>query len=357
MKNIELAKISVSAESKISDVVACIQNSGSVACCLYYNNAGQFENIFTDGDVRRAFLSGRSLSDSALEVLLVKQLGSRPRPITASINSSEEKRRALFSEYTLRQLILVDQNEQPIDVIGADFLSHEYDFQKKNFSAIVMAGGFGTRMRPFTDTTPKPMLKVNGRPILEISIMKMIEFGVEKFYITTHYLPEKIIEHFGDGSRLGVEIHYINEETPLGTGGALALVKQPDEHMLVFNGDILTNLNVRMFFAHHMRTNASMTIASTQYHVEVPFGVIAEEDGVISKIDEKPVYKFMVNSGMYFVSRKVFDYLPSAAKFNMTDVAEKLILHDQKVSSFPIYEHWLDVGRPSDYDIAATIFE
>jgi len=357
MKNVELSRISVNAESKISDIVSCIQNSGSVACCLYYNNEGKFENIFTDGDVRRAFLAGRGLADSAQEVLKIKQASSRSKPITANEDATEDTRRDLFTEHSLRQLVLVDQLGDPVDVIGADYLCHEYDFQKKNFSAIVMAGGFGTRMRPFTDSTPKPMLKVNGRPILEISIMKMIEFGVRKFYITTHYLPEKIMEHFGDGSRYGVEIKYINEDTPLGTGGALALVDQPDEHMLVFNGDILTNLNVRMFFADHMRTNACMTIASTQYHVEVPFGVIAEEDGVVAKIDEKPVYKFMVNSGMYFLSREVFQHLPASERFNMTDVAECLIEKGKKVSCFPIFEHWLDVGRPSDYDIAATIFE
>jgi dTDP-glucose pyrophosphorylase/CBS domain-containing protein len=352
----QLAHLRVTLDSKISDVIARIQASGPVACALLYDTTGRFINVITDGDVRRAFLEGHKLDDSAQEIEHVKTKTARPKPITASVRSNSAERKELFREYNLRQLILVDDAGAPVSVVDHYDVDHSPSYINRNFTAVVMAGGFGTRLRPLTVDTPKPMLQINGRPMLEISIEKLISHGANRIFIATHYLPEKITSHFGNGERFGVEIQYVHEEVPLGTGGALSLLPSRDENTLVFNGDILTNLDIGMFLAYHLKSGSAMTIAATQYSFQVPFGVISEQNSFVTHIEEKPSFSFLVNSGIYFLSKQVFDVVPASGKYNMTDVAHLLIEQSMPVSCFPIFEHWLDVGRPSDYDLAAKLF-
>ena len=357
MKNIEeISHLKVTLDTKISDVIACIQGSGPVACALLYDDAGQFINIVTDGDVRRAFLEGCKLDDLAAAIQAVKARSSRPAAITAKVTSNAEERELLFCRCSLRQLVLVDAIGTPVAVIDHNAVNQVPNYINQNFTALVMAGGFGTRLHPYTEDTPKPMLQVNDRPMLEISIEKLVSYGANRIFISTHYLPEKITEHFGNGEKFGVDIQYIHEATPLGTGGALSLVPFQYENTLVFNGDILTNLDIGMFLAFHLRSNSAMTIAATQYHFQVPFGVIRENDSLVTHIEEKPSFGFLVNSGIYFLSKRVFETLPLSGRYNMTDVASNLINSSLTVSCFPIFEHWLDVGRPSDFELAKKMF-
>lgn len=352
----ELTHLKVTLDSKVSDVIACIQASGPVACALLYDAAGRFINIITDGDVRRAFLEGYKLDDTASKIHEVKVKTARPQPIVASVHSSAAERQALFRQHNLRQLILVDAIGEPVAIVDHQAVDHSPSYINRPFTAVIMAGGFGTRLRPLTEDTPKPMLQINGRPMLEISIKKLISYGASRIYITTHYLPEKITSYFGNGEEFGIDIQYVHEEVPLGTGGALSLLPTHDENTLVFNGDILTNLDIGMFLAYHLKSRSAMTIASTQYSFQVPFGVVSAKDSFVTHIEEKPSFSFLVNSGIYLLSKTAFDVIPASGKYNMTDVAHALIEQQQPVSCFPIFEHWLDVGRPSDYDLAAKIF-
>lgn len=353
IKNLEILKVTM--ESSITEVIDKVQKSGSIACALLFNQ-DKFVCIITDGDLRRAFLAGLKLENSAAEVHEIKNNSARPNTITAKIFSTPHELRRLFAEFSLRQLVLTDEDDRVVAVIDHQEIDHPIECINQSFTALVMAGGFGTRMRPYTVDTPKPMLKVNDRPMLEISIEKLVMHGANRIYISTHYLPEKIIEHFGDGKKFGVEIQYVHESTPLGTGGALSLLPYQDDNTLVFNGDILTNLDIGMFLAFHLRSNSVMTVAATQYHFQVPFGVISEKDSLISRIEEKPDFSFLVNSGIYFLSKSVFEFLPASGHYNMTDVADILLRNNLPVSCFPIFEHWLDVGRPSDYELASKIF-
>jgi dTDP-glucose pyrophosphorylase len=347
--------LSVSFDSRIADVIERIQASGPVACALLFDQ-NKFVNIITDGDVRRAFLEGFKLDDAAAEIQTIKARSTRPTPITAPVNATRKELENLFSVHSLRQLVLVDSEGKPVSVIDHHAVDHLPTYMEHGFTAVVMAGGFGTRLRPLTVDTPKPMLQVNGRPMLEISIEKLKSHGAKRIFISTHYLPEKITSHFGNGERFGIDIQYVHEETPLGTGGALSLLPFRDENTLVFNGDILTNLDIGMFLAFHMRSQSAMTIAATQYSFQVPFGVISEKNSFVTSIDEKPTFSFLVNSGIYFLSKRVFDTLPASGAYNMTDVASNLNQAQQTVSCFPIFEHWLDVGRPSDYELASKLF-
>jgi dTDP-glucose pyrophosphorylase len=356
MNHLHLDRLKVSLDDSLADVVACIQASESLGCALIYDDTGRFVNIVTDGDVRRAFLEGKQLDATARDVHQVKLKTSRPTPITAHVGSTHTERMALFRRYSLRQLILVDRHGTPVDVIDHQSINSTPAYVNQRFTAVVMAGGFGTRLRPLTEDTPKPMLQVNGRPMLEISIEKLVNYGASRIFISTHYLPEKIVDHFGSGERFGVPIDYIHEETPLGTGGALSRLACRDDTTLVFNGDILTTLDVSMFLAYHLRTESALTIAATQYSFQVPFGVVSSTGSQVTHIEEKPKFSFLINSGIYFLSPGVFGSLPSNGPYHMTDVAHEQIRRGVRVSCFPIFEHWLDVGRPSDYDLAAKLF-
>jgi dTDP-glucose pyrophosphorylase len=357
MNNAHLDRLRVSLDDSLSDVIASIQASGPLGCALIYDENGRFVNIVTDGDVRRAFLEGKQLDATAREIHEIKLKTPRPTPITAHVDSTHAERTALFRRNSLRQLILVDSHGTPVDVIDHQSINVSPTYVNQHFTAVVMAGGFGMRLRPLTEDTPKPMLQVNGRPMLEISIEKLIRSGANRVVISTHYLPEKIVNHFGNGDRFGVPIEYIHEETPLGTGGALSRLSCKDNTTLVFNGDILTTLDIGMFLAYHLRTESAMTIAATQYSFQVPFGVISSEGSQVTHIEEKPKFSFLINSGIYFLSPKVFAHLPKDdGPYHMTDVAHEQIRQGLRVSCFPIFEHWLDVGRPSDYDLAAKLF-
>ena len=356
METTQLETLKVSLDDSVSDVIRRIQASGSLGCALIYDAAGRFVNIVTDGDVRRAFLEGKQLDATARDIHQVKLQTARPAPITARTNSSRAERAALFRQHSLRQLVLVDRSGVPVDVIDHQSIDSSPPYVNRRFTAVVMAGGFGMRLRPLTETTPKPMLCVNGRPMLEISIEKLVNHGADRIVISTHYLHEKIVNHFGRGERFGVPIDYIHEEEPLGTGGALSRLAHRNEATLVFNGDILTTLDIGMFHAYHLRTESAMTIAATQYGFQVPFGVIDASQSRVMHIEEKPKLSFLVNSGMYFLSPRVFATLPRHGAYHMTDVAHEQIRRGVRVSCFPIFEHWLDVGRPSDYDLAAKLF-
>jgi len=353
--NIDHLKVQITAS--ISDVISVIQQSGSFACALLYKE-GLFVNIITDGDVRRAILQGNRIEDKADILLKVKTNSSRPSPILANVDSAKKYIHSLFQEHALRQLVLVNNDGQPVKIL--DHLSNGNYLENINqkFIAVVMAGGFGTRLHPLTLDTPKPMLPINGRPLLEILIEKLTSQGAESIYITTHFLPEKIKNHFGDGASFGVPIRYIYEHTPLGTGGSLALIEKPSTNVLVINGDILTELDFQMFHAEHIRNQAGITVGTKQYSYQVPYGVLKEENGRISGIEEKPSYSFLVNSGIYFVSHEAFDHLPSKSEpFTMPEFVERLISVNKKVACFPIYESWLDIGRHDDYAAAMNMYQ
>ncbi|QCP53482.1 nucleotidyltransferase [Trinickia violacea] len=356
MTNANINRLKVSLDAPISEVVARIQASGPLGCVLIYDDAERFVNIVTDGDVRRAFLEGKQLDGTARDIHNVKLKTSRPAPITANIGSTHAERTTLFRRHSLRQLILVDRHGAPVEIVDHQSINSSPSYVNQHFTAVVMAGGFGMRLRPLTEDTPKPMLQINGRPMLEISIEKLVNYGATRIFISTHYLPEKIVNHFGSGERFGVPIEYIHEDVPLGTGGALSLLSSRDDTTLVFNGDILTNLDISMFLAYHLRTESALTIAATQYSFQVPFGVVSATGTRVSHIDEKPKFSFLINSGIYFLSPRVFSTLPASGPYHMTDVTHEQIRRGAPVSCFPIFEHWLDVGRPSDYDLAAKLF-
>jgi len=184
---------------------------------------------------------------------------------------------------------------------------------------------------------------------MEVLLEQLHDSGIRHVNITTHYRPEKITEYFGNGESMGVELNYVNEQEPLGTGGALSLIPQPTEPMLVINGDILTRVNFRTFLAFHQENHADMTVAVRKYEIEVPYGVV-DCDGVqVRGLREKPRMDFFVNAGIYMLEPVVFQYIPHGEHFNMTDLIQRLLDVKRTVVGFPVREYWLDIGQHAEY--------
>lgn len=304
----------------------------------------------TDGDIRRAILANMD-SQQPVRVLLERKAGTPfARPITAPAGADRHTCLTLLKQHRVLHLPLIDDDQRVIGVATMDeFLpNHMLPLQ-----AVVMAGGLGSRLHPLTEDLPKPMLPIGNRPLLEIIIEQLREAGIHRVQVTTHHKPEKIEEHFGDGSNFGVTLSYLTEDRPLGTVGGLSLLKPPAETTLVINGDILTQVDFRAMLLYHQEHQADLTMAVRHYEVKVPYGVVECEGPIVRRLSEKPVCGFFVNAGIYLLEPIVYTFLPSGQPFDMTDLIQELLKAGSSVISFPIREYWLDIGEQAEYERAA----
>lgn len=339
--NIPIERLCVTPATPLHDVIECIQTAEKQIALVVDEN-GRLLGTITDGDVRRAMLRNLSMETPAGEVMHTSFTAGRAGMSTVEVFALMQSRFRLH-------VPLVDENGVLVDLAWiSDLIKRE----KETVSALVMAGGFGKRLRPFTEDVPKPMLPVGDRPLMEYTVAQLREAGIRHVSIATHFMSEKIKEHFGDGGRHGVDIHYVSEEEPLGTAGALGLMPAPDGPLLVINGDILTGIDFRAMLAFHREHNADLTVGVRKCGIEVPYGVV-ETDGVcITRIEEKPLYTFFVNAGIYLLGPAVHRGIPPGERLDMTELIDLLIGQGQTVVSFPILEYWLDIGKPADYQRA-----
>ncbi|MFN5905948.1 MAG: sugar phosphate nucleotidyltransferase, partial [Planctomyces sp.] len=255
---------------------------------------------------------------------------------------------AIMARAQIRHLPLLEADGTVAELSCADFVREEV----LPLQAVIMAGGFGTRLRPLTDDTPKPMLQVGGRPLMERTIEGLQRAGISRINVTTHYMPEKIIQHFGQGQKFGVDLNYVSEDQPLGTAGALRLISEVDEPLLVMNGDILTNVDYRAMMKFHREHQSQLTVALRQYEMQVPYGVVEAKDGMVSELREKPRITFLVNAGIYLLEPTVLKHIPDAGRYDMTDLINRLLAQGERVVGFPVMEYWLDIGRLDDFQKA-----
>ena len=331
-------------DATIRDAMACIdRNSNGLA--LVVDQDGRFLNTITDGDLRRAILNGLRLESPITECKAVDG-----RCVTAPVNTPRQQQVKLMLKHMIRHLPLLDADGFVVEVAISDELIAE----PEPLQAVIMAGGFGTRLRPLTDNTPKPMLPVGGKPLMQRTIESLQQAGIRRINVTTHYMPEKITGYFGDGNHLGVDLNYVSEDMPLGTAGALRLMDEVDEPMLVLNGDILTNVDFRSMLGFHRENNADLTMAVRQYDYQIPYGVIEAEDGVVRRLAEKPKYQSLVNAGIYLLESSVRRHIPLGQRYDMTDLIGQLLEDGGKVVCFPVMEYWLDIGHPDDFEKAQT---
>lgn len=336
----------------IREAIECIDRSRWISIALLVDEAGRLVNTISDGDVRRGILAGIGLDAPVSTLLPIKAQTPRPRPTTASAASDPTELLRLMQEKSLRQIPLVDGEGRVVDVVALQELLPQPPLPMQ---AVIMAGGFGRRLLPLTEETPKPMLPVNGRPVMEFLVEQLRGAGIHQINVTTHFRPEKIVDHFGDGKAFGVDINYVNEDTPLGTGGALGLMPVPTETTLVVNGDVLTQIDFRIMHQYHREHAADVTIAVSQHGVHVPYGVVECNGAAVTSLKEKPRLHFLVNAGIYLLEPSAYQYITSGRPMQMTDLIERLLAAGRRVVSFPLFEQWLDIGQPSDYARAQAI--
>jgi len=325
-----------------------IVDNAALRIALIVDQNDRLLGTLTDGDVRRALLRQLPLNTPVIEVMNTK-------PVIAKQGISENRLLKMLEQYDLLQIPLVDSEGHVVGLANLhDILSkHRYDNP-----VFLMAGGFGTRLRPLTNNCPKPMLKVGGKPILERIMLNFIEAGFHRFYISTHYMPEVICDHFGDGENWGVSIKYVHEEEPLGTGGALGLLPydEIDQPMFVMNGDLLTSLNLESFLEFHQGQNGVATMCVKEYEYQVPYGVIVSEGTQIKSMLEKPVHSFFVNAGIYLLNPGLVKSVQRGICIDMPTLLEREINLGRTVNIFPVHEYWIDVGRIDDFRRAQNEF-
>ena len=294
----------------------------------------------TDGDVRRGLLKGLTLEAKALEVM-------NASPTTAPAGTPVSAVETLMHRRSLRHIPILGA-----DSVVVDLAMPQADPSKGRLpnQVVLMAGGLGTRLGALTEHTPKPLLMVGAKPILETILESFVAQGFYRFHVAVNYKADMIEAYFGDGSRWGVEIDYLRETKRLGTVGALGLLDAPpSETFFVMNGDVLTKINFRNMLAFHEENAQCATMAVREYDLQVPFGVVDLEGHTIKRLVEKPVQRFFVNAGVYVLSPDCCDLIPRNDYFDMTSLFQALIAQRQLAASFPIYEYWLDVGRTSDF--------
>lgn len=305
----------------------------------------------TDGDIRRAIINGLDI-ELPINALLDHRESARKKPLTAPVGTPKEELLELMNAETLRHIPLVDDHGRVSDIALLRNLVKARDLP---MSAVVMAGGYGTRLRPLTEDLPKPMIPVDGQPIMERIVGQLRDAGVRRVNVTTHYKKEVISEHFGDGRSFGVEITYVEEKEPLGTAGALGLVEASEDPLLVINGDILTGIDFAAMLRFHQEHQADMTVAVKEYELEVPYGVVDTNGVRVVRVLEKPSIRRFVNAGIYLVNPDVLKSIPTSRVYDMPDLIAHLISGDKLVVSFPLHEYWLDVGTKADYEKAEQV--
>ncbi|MCL9775534.1 nucleotidyltransferase family protein [Vibrio methylphosphonaticus] len=324
-----------------------IINNEALRVAVVIDSHQKLRGMVTDGDIRRGLLNDLMLTDSVAEVM-------NTSPITALQGTSKEKLVELMERKQILSVPLLDQDNQ---VVGLETLHSALSKERYQNPVFIMAGGFGTRLRPLTDNCPKPMLKVGDKPILETVIKSFIKAGFSNFYISTHYMPEQIHQHFGDGSDLGISISYVHEDEPLGTGGALGLL--PDDipqglPLIMINGDVLTKVDFERLLDFHIENKADATMCVREYDYQIPYGVINGEGNKINSMVEKPIQRFFVNAGIYIVSPRVIQSVPENYHIDMPTLLERHMNERDNIFMFPIHEYWLDIGRMDDFNRAQT---
>ncbi len=223
--------------------------------------------------------------------------------------------------------------------------------------AVILAGGRGRRLSPFTTILPKPLMPIGDVPILEVVVRQLARAGFEEITLAVGYLAELLMAYFGDGHRWGVQIRYSREERPLGTAGPLALVEGLTEPFLVMNGDLLTNIDYRALWAYHCSRGGIITMAIYPRAVPIDLGIVqVDDDGWVYGYIEKPTYHYSVSTGIYCFEPGALRYIPRGEPLDLPDLVLKLIAAGERVAAYPFNGIWLDIGRPDDYERALAEF-
>lgn len=322
----------------VREALKQLNNLASDAILFLVNDNNVLLGSLTDGDLRRGFIKGLGFENHLSEFI-------QPNPKYIQQGKYDlyeiiELRKKHFSVFPV-----VNSRIQIINVVN---FKHQKSYLPVD--ALIMAGGKGERLKPLTDTTPKPLLKIGEKPIIEHNIDRLASFGVDDIWLSVRYLGEQLENYFGDGSKKGIRVKYVWEDNPLGTAGALALVNDfVHDYILLMNSDLLTNIDFEDFFLFFKKEEADLAVACIPYQVNIPYAVMETDGKMVTGFKEKPTYTHYSNAGIYLMKKNTINLLPKNKYFNATDLMEKLINVGSKVVAYPLMGYWLDIGKHDDF--------
>ncbi len=309
---------------------------GAAEIALVIEDAGRLVGTMTDGDVRRAILKGAGLDSP-----LAPHIQSDFTAVQPSVSRAEVL--DLMQARTIGQIPVVDLDGR---LVGLHLLREIVGCETRPNWAVIMAGGKGTRLRPITESIPKPMIRVAGRPILERLVLHLVGFGIRRIYLSINYLGHVVEDHFGDGTRFGCRIDYLRETQALGTAGGLSLLpEQPRDPVLIVNGDLVTQANTGRMLDFHLQGGYAATMAVRDYYHSIPYGCVEADGEQISRLEEKPMMCRLVNAGLYVLDPTIVAAVPRDQEVQMPSLLEQCLAKGARIGAFRIQDDWLDIGQ------------
>jgi dTDP-glucose pyrophosphorylase len=329
-------------DATIRETMEVINRSGA-KIALVTDASRRLLGTVTDGDIRRGILRGIELTSAVVSVM-------NPTPLVMRESESESAALVLMKQRSIHHLPVVDSAGCVLRLITDTELWRE---GREAATIVVMAGGLGTRLKPLTDTVPKPLIPIAGRPLLEIIIENFLRQGFERFFLSVNYKAKMIEDHFGDGKRFGVSIDYLTESERLGTAGGLRLLPKMLAPIIVINGDILTTMDARLLLMFHREQRAPATLCVCEHSWRVPYGVIVvDSHGSYQGIEEKPTRRELISAGINVLSPEAIDLVPANGSVDMPELLDMVAAKLGPPAIYPLQEYWLDVGRLDDLKTA-----
>lgn len=327
--------------STVKEALARLDILAKDAIIFIVNEENKLVGSLTDGDVRRGLLKGFGINDMVDNII-------QSKPHFIRKGEHDLSKVIEYREHNFRIIPILDKDDHVVNVINFHDIKSYLPVD-----AVIMAGGRGERLRPLTDNTPKPLLNVGNKPILEHNLDRLALFGIDDFWISVNYLGEQIEKYFGNGNDRNVIIQYVHEDKPLGTIGAVSKIDNFEhDYILVVNSDLLTNIDYEHFFLDFLKQDADLCVVTIPYKVNVPYAVLETSNGHVVDFKEKPTYTYYSNGGIYLMKKSVLTYFPENTFYNTTDLMEQLIKERKKVISYPLSAYWLDIGNKEDYEKA-----
>jgi dTDP-glucose pyrophosphorylase len=331
----------ISTKSNIREALKKLDILGKDAILFVVDENKILIGALTDGDVRRGLLNNINI-----DCLVTKILQENPKFIRKGELNLVKLIKYRQENYKI--IPIVDKENKLIDVINFR-LKRSY----LSVDAVIMAGGKGTRLIPLTLSTPKPLLKVGDKPIMEHNLDHLSSYGINNYWFSVNYLGDQIENYFKNGAQKNISINYVWENNPLGTIGAVSKIKDfKNDYILITNSDILTNLNYERFFLDFLNQDADFSVVTVPYNVSIPYAVLETESNNVKSFIEKPKYTYYSNGGIYLIKKSILKYIPKNEFFNATDLMELMIKKNKKIISFPLSDYWLDVGNHEDFNKA-----
>lgn len=335
----------ISQEKSLLEALKQINSIRNMPLCLFVEDGeGRMVGTLTDGDARRALIKGATLTDRISSVMN-RSFNCLHQNLDDDVVHLHHQR-----DLNMKLVPVLDANGRIAEIINL-----EHYITRLPVDAVLMAGGKGERLRPLTLNTPKPLLPVGDKAIIDYNIERLISYGITDINVTVNYLREQIEEHFANEIK-GVKVKCVREPKFLGTVGSVKFIESfHHDTILLMNSDLFTNIDYEDFYMHFLNHSADMSVATIPYSVNIPYGIFELEGRNIKGIKEKPLYNYYANAGIYLLNKEILDYIPDDSFFNATDLIDKLISLNKSVIRFPITGYWIDIGKPEDYKKAQEL--